>query len=731
MKLSVVFAAVAGFLAVLFCTPSLAQEGDILIQPPLTWSINSVQIVWSVSEGTTTNSKYIYSADSSVMQGTQKQKSESSSNERIGTTGIGSRVDATAGLNSNPFTLFGLMGSSVNASGFIEGKASYTATGGTRNSEEWSEAEKQTVAAAFSTAQTKETQIANRKLVFTIDFVNHTSSRMYFDPTSANTVPVYCGNVHLGDAHLVTNNMGIAATGEAIPCRFEMPLDDTGKMAILQKRPQIKIESGQLLIRTPEGAREPVENAIQESKITGNYFTIAIISEDRITEWHIRWYRKNSVTLREALEAINEEVCSQKNDEEKILFILGEKQIERVCDTPLSFSEDSDWVVQSQTYKKGEIVEIKDTSEYLDSVPGRGARFVFIIKNERAKRFITKAKQGDAKAQFYLGVCYYNGEGVEKDLTEAVKWYRKAAEQGLAEAQCNLGVCYDYGEGVEKDITEAVKWYRKAAEQGDARAQCNLGVCYAKGEGVEKDLSEAVKWYRKAAEQGYADAQFYLGLCYAKGEGVEKDLTEAVKWCRKAAEQGDAEAQALLGLCYDFGEGVEKKQTEAVKWYRKAAEQGDAKAQFYLGVCYYFGEGIEKDLTEAVKWYRKAAEQGLVEAQTLLGGCYDFGDGVEKDQTEAIKWYRKAAEQGDAEAQCNLGVCYDEGEGVEKDITEAVKWYRKAAEQGYADAQFRMGYCYYYGEGVEKDRANALQWWRKAANQGYEPAIKALKAMQE
>ena len=80
------------------------------------------------------------------------------------------------------------------------------------------------------------------------------------------------------------------------------------------------------------------------------------------------------------------------------------------------------------------------------------------------------AEQGDAQAQYNLGVCYANGNGVEKNLSEAVKWWRKAAEQGFAQAQFNLGVCYDFGKGVEKNPTEAVKWYRKAAEQGYANA---------------------------------------------------------------------------------------------------------------------------------------------------------------------------------------------------------------------------------------------------------------------
>ena len=49
---------------------------------------------------------------------------------------------------------------------------------------------------------------------------------------------------------------------------------------------------------------------------------------------------------------------------------------------------------------------------------------------------------------------------------EAVHWYRKAADQGDAEAQFYLGVCYDNGQGVPKDETEAVKWYRRPPSRG-------------------------------------------------------------------------------------------------------------------------------------------------------------------------------------------------------------------------------------------------------------------------
>ena len=76
---------------------------------------------------------------------------------------------------------------------------------------------------------------------------------------------------------------------------------------------------------------------------------------------------------------------------------------------------------------------------------------------------------------------YDNGHGVPQDYAAAVSWYRKAAEQGDADAQYNLGVMYDAGQGVPQDYAAAVSWYRKAAEQGYAGAQYNLGVMYERG----------------------------------------------------------------------------------------------------------------------------------------------------------------------------------------------------------------------------------------------------------
>ena len=79
----------------------------------------------------------------------------------------------------------------------------------------------------------------------------------------------------------------------------------------------------------------------------------------------------------------------------------------------------------------------------------------------------------------------------------------KAAEQGDAAAQYSLGVLYSTGEGVLQDDKKAITWYRKAAEQGHAHAQFNLGIGYATGVGVLQDDKKAYMWFNLSRYNGF------------------------------------------------------------------------------------------------------------------------------------------------------------------------------------------------------------------------------------
>ena len=111
-------------------------------------------------------------------------------------------------------------------------------------------------------------------------------------------------------------------------------------------------------------------------------------------------------------------------------------------------------------------------------------------------------KTKDGKKEHKLGLTYYNGDGIKKDLKLAQKWFSEAAKFGHASAQYNLGIMSYLGQGIKKDYVSAANWFRLAADQGHALAQYNLGFLYFEGKGTKKDNLQAYMWIDRAANQG-------------------------------------------------------------------------------------------------------------------------------------------------------------------------------------------------------------------------------------
>jgi TPR repeat protein len=144
-------------------------------------------------------------------------------------------------------------------------------------------------------------------------------------------------------------------------------------------------------------------------------------------------------------------------------------------------------------------------------------------------------------ADYKAGEDAYN----RGDFATALREWRPLAEQGDARAQYNLGVLYRKGRGVPQDDVQARQWYEKAAAQGQAKAQYNLGTLYLNGSGVPKDYQQALRWFRMAADQGEALAQTKIGIMYDDGQGVPHDFVQAHKWYNLAATNGDKPAAEL------------------------------------------------------------------------------------------------------------------------------------------------------------------------------------------
>ena len=158
---------------------------------------------------------------------------------------------------------------------------------------------------------------------------------------------------------------------------------------------------------------------------------------------------------------------------------------------------------------------------------------------------LKSAEQGFSKAQFVAGMCYMGGgEGIPKDTEKGEMWIgksldglREAAENGDVEALSYLGICYADGIGVEKDRAQALECLRKAGELGSGEAQFAIGVMCMQ----ERNLDEAVDWFRKAAGNDSYEAMLFLGRIYENGmSNIKPNKAEAEKWYKKAAAGTDS-----------------------------------------------------------------------------------------------------------------------------------------------------------------------------------------------
>jgi TPR repeat protein len=78
-----------------------------------------------------------------------------------------------------------------------------------------------------------------------------------------------------------------------------------------------------------------------------------------------------------------------------------------------------------------------------------------------------------------------NGEGVERDLVEAAKYFKKSADQGNDKGQYEYGLRLKYGEGVQTSLREAARYFKLSADQGNSKAQRSYGTCLRHGHGFE------------------------------------------------------------------------------------------------------------------------------------------------------------------------------------------------------------------------------------------------------
>jgi len=392
-------------------------------------------------------------------------------------------------------------------------------------------------------------------------------------------------------------------------------------------------------------------------------------------------------------------------------------------------------------------------------------------KHAKALRILQPlAKDGDAQAQYLLGVMRERGQGVPRDATRAARWYERAIETGgYPPAYWRLGLLYRDGRGVKQDPARARELLSEGARLGSRQAKSALAqmpgaaVSSAKtpitaaaklpavaprepaasfsisseaalAEQLPQEMLARVAEHRQviardakneAARQGLADQAVAAAELLLAAEAVENavlvrtlreftlaEFSETAWRLGQMAKRDDARAHAALGLWREQGLVVSRDSVLGCDHYVQAAKTGHAAAQYHSALC-LAGSASE----EARTWLMAAGHSGHAGAQELLArGCIE---GNPRDFDCARRWLEPAAEAGRPSAMVLLGwVASASGDGGERAQAHALRWYARAANRGHAVAQNNLGECYERGKGVEADAAKAALWYGKAAAAG-------------
>ena len=408
--------------------------------------------------------------------------------------------------------------------------------------------------------------------------------------------------------------------------------------------------------------------------------------------------------------------------------------------------------------------------------------------NDSFDETLSLANDGSSSAQYRIATFYRDGNGVEKNEDEWMRWLNEAAIRDHPMAQNDLADIY-MSEG---KVEAAMEMYQKAAENGSYEARrkyatlqgdtmneiselrsilkdlcvsgypydyCNYGELMLKSALTTNDYKEAFEYLTKASELGWTDADLLIGQMYRDGNGVERDFDKSISYLSKAAENGNNKAMYMLGDLYSDGKYIKKDHDQAFKWYLMSASIGNAKAQYQVGMMLSSGIGTEKNEDEAKKWFarysstmvndsrKKAMEtlrirkgdyelsNDLLKAMsrsnqpgsmTALAYKYQTGKGFKKNEKAAMELLTKASVAGGA-PRLKLAEMIESKQEDGEYPQESLELIKSAADYGDAGAMYKLAMHYKEGRGCPQDTDLYRRYMRMAAERGNKDARDIVK----
>ncbi|QYI99672.1 sel1 repeat family protein [Thalassovita mediterranea] len=276
------------------------------------------------------------------------------------------------------------------------------------------------------------------------------------------------------------------------------------------------------------------------------------------------------------------------------------------------------------------------------------------------------AREGQAAAQYAMGIVYANGFGVPESKSTALDWFKQAASQDHGRALYHVGLYYDRGIGVAPNSFLALENYKRGGEAGDGEAAYNAGqILLTRENRSAEDEALGTRYILLSAREETPRALIAAGWVSENGIGVDRNLTAALGYYQRADRAEHAMAEYFLHDLLDL-------MSAEAKTYLQAGNPEDAM-RLYDAMC----EG------------------------TVFEGCYQAGyhrlrgnSGVQRNRTRALRDLRLPCKHlyKNACAYLSEAVLFSNGPYEQSDITVTRERLEDACNTGDQSQCYNLAY---------------------------------------
>ncbi len=303
--------------------------------------------------------------------------------------------------------------------------------------------------------------------------------------------------------------------------------------------------------------------------------------------------------------------------------------------------------------KLSSYAQFKELKMYLITISNYKKRLGFIIglilfvtnaySNDNLSSEKIECKNGNGETCFNIARLIerkIKNDKESRNFYEAIKFYKYSCDYGYGEACFNLANKFISGEGVHKNISQAIYLYDKAFKLDYPIAYVELGRMYSNGKVFQKDLRKAKNYYQKACDAGEKHTACVMLDYVDKVKSKKEDyriLEDMKKECTKNSMVG-------LLVCSTIGSMYKKYDDfeNAIKYYKKACKVFSSEC-IPLGEIYINKKFKNYDENKAISSFMKACNDGKAEGCIKLGDTYKK---VKKDIAKSNIYFRKACSLG-------------------------------------------------------------------------------------